>query len=190
MVPCEPARNGFAKRGVRPQHPRHMDLRAKLISFEKLPGWRGSLRTAGRSLVVTNGCFDLLHAGHVLYLAAAREQGDALLVGLNSDASVRALKGADRPINGEADRAIVLAGLAAVDAVCVFDEVDALRFLEAARPDIYVKGGDYTVDTINQPERRLVEGQGGRVVILPGMEGRSTTSVLRRMTATGGASAV
>ena len=138
------------------------------------------MRSAGRSLVVTNGCFDILHAGHVTYLAAARREGDVLLVGLNADESVRRIKGPTRPINCEADRATVLAALAAVDAVTVFGEDDALRLLAAATPDIYVKGGDYTIDTINQPERHLVESQGGKVVILPGMEGRSTTAILER----------
>ena len=106
---------------------------------------------------------------------------DALLVGLNSDASVRALKGAGRPVNAEADRATVLAALAAVDGVCIFEEVDALRFLSEVQPDIYAKGGDYTIDTINQPERRLIEGAGGKVVILPGVPGRSTTNVLAKI---------
>ena len=158
-----------------------MDFRDKIIPFTHLAAWRAQMRAAGKRLVVTNGCFDILHAGHVTYLAAARGRGDALLVGLNSDASVRALKGAGRPVNAEADRATVLAALAAVDGVCIFEEVDALRFLSEVQPDIYAKGGDYTIDTINQPERRLIEGAGGKVVILPGVPGRSTTNVLARI---------
>lgn len=158
----------------------HMDLAAKIISFDRLPEWREEIRASGRKLVVTNGCFDILHAGHVTYLSAARQEGDVLLVGLNGDASVRALKGEGRPINEEQDRATVLAGLAAVDGVAVFSEQDALRLLETVKPDVYVKGGDYTIDTINQPERRLVEGQGGKVVILPGVEGRSTSAILAK----------
>ena len=130
---------------------------------------------------MTNGCFDILHAGHVTYLAAARALGDALLVGLNSDASVRALKGAGRPVNPEQDRATVLAALAAVDGVSLFEEMDALRLLAEVKPDIYAKGGDYTIDTINQPERQMVEGAGGKVVILPGVPGRSTTNVLAKI---------
>lgn len=157
-----------------------MDLAAKIIPFEQLSKWREEIRDSGRKLVVTNGCFDILHAGHVTYLNAARQEGDLLLVGLNGDESVRALKGEGRPVNGEQDRATVLAGLAAVDAVTIFAEPDALRLLETVKPDVYVKGGDYTIDTINQPERRLVEGQGGKVVILPGVEGRSTTAILER----------
>lgn len=139
------------------------------------------MRAAGKRLVVTNGCFDILHAGHVTYLAAARALGDGLLVGLNSDASVRQLKGAGRPVNSEQDRATVIAALEAVDGVCVFEEVDALRFLAEVKPDIYAKGGDYTLDTINQPERRLIENAGGKVVILPGVPGRSTSNVLQKI---------
>jgi rfaE bifunctional protein nucleotidyltransferase chain/domain len=117
----------------------------------------------------------------VTYLEAARALGDCLLVGLNSDTSVRALKGPSRPINPEQDRAGILAALATVDAVCVFPDVDALNFLRVAQPDTYVKGGDYTIATINQPERRLVEAGGGRVIVLPGVRGRSTTALLRRL---------
>jgi rfaE bifunctional protein nucleotidyltransferase chain/domain len=157
-----------------------VQLTDKIISFEAVAAWREGLRSAGRSLVVTNGCFDILHAGHVTYLDAARREGDVLLVGLNADESVRRIKGPTRPINCESDRATVLAGLASVGAVTVFTEDDALRLLEVARPDVYVKGGDYTLDTINQPERRLVESMGGRIVILPGVEGRSTTAILQR----------
>jgi rfaE bifunctional protein nucleotidyltransferase chain/domain len=158
-----------------------MDLRDKIIPFDRVATWREAMRTQGKRLVVTNGCFDILHAGHVTYLAAARALGDALLVGLNSDASVRALKGAGRPVNPEQDRATVLAALAAVDGVSLFEEMDALRLLAEVKPDIYAKGGDYTIDTINQPERRLVEGAGGKVVILPGVPGRSTTNVLAKI---------
>lgn len=158
-----------------------MDLRDKIIPFDRVATWRETMRAQGRRLVVTNGCFDILHAGHVTYLAAARALGDALLVGLNSDASVRTLKGPGRPVNPEQDRATVLAALAAVDGVCLFEEMDALRLLAEVKPDIYAKGGDYTIDTINQPERRLVEGFGGKVVILPGVPGRSTTNVLAKI---------
>lgn len=157
-----------------------MDLQSKIIPFEELSKWREELRGQDRRLVVTNGCFDILHAGHVTYLEAARREGDVLLIGLNSDESVRSIKGEGRPINCETDRATVLAGLAAVDAVTVFTDADALRLLDQVKPDVYVKGGDYTIDTINQPERHLVEDQGGRIVILPGVEGRSTTAILQR----------
>src|SRR6476620_3565347 len=137
-----------------------MNCRDKVLSPSVLPAWRNELRRAGRRLVVTNGCFDLLHAGHVTYLEAARNQGDTLLVGVNSDEAVRGLKGPGRPVNSEGDRALVLAALQSVDGVFVFRERDAVEFLKAVQPDIYVKGGDYTLDTINQDERRLIEASG------------------------------
>lgn len=158
-----------------------MDFRDKIIPFADVAAWREQLRMAGKRLVMTNGCFDILHAGHVTYLAAARALGDALLVGLNSDASVRVLKGPSRPVNPEHDRVTVIAALAAVDGVCLFEEMDALCLLAEVKPDIYAKGGDYTIDTIHQPERRLVEGFGGKVVILPGVPGRSTSNVLAKI---------
>jgi rfaE bifunctional protein nucleotidyltransferase chain/domain len=130
---------------------------------------------------VTNGCFDLLHLGHVSYLEAARNQGDALLVGVNSDASVRDLKGPGRPLNSEQDRALVLAALEAVDAVCVFGESTATQFLLRTQPDLWVKGGDYTLDSLNQDERRAVEKGGGKIVILPFVEGKSTTRLVERI---------
>lgn len=160
-----------------------MDFRSKLLSLETLPAWRRSLRDKGKRLVVTNGCFDLLHLGHVTYLEAARNLGDALLVGLNGDISVRIIKGPSRPVNCETDRAAVVAALESVSAVCVFGEPTALRLLELVEPDIYAKGGDYTVDTINQDERRLVERLGGRVEVIGGVPGRSTTAILARTAA-------
>jgi rfaE bifunctional protein nucleotidyltransferase chain/domain len=154
-----------------------VNFRAKLIPLERLADWRSQVRASGRQVVATNGCFDVLHLGHVTYLEAARNLGDLLLVGVNGDASVRALKGPGRPLNPEDDRAAVLAALQAVDAVCVFPETDALHFLALAKPDIYAKGGDYTIDTINQAERRYVESQGGRVVVLAGVPGKSTSAL-------------
>jgi len=160
---------------------RAVNSRAKLIPLERLAAWRSEVRASGKKLVVTNGCFDVLHVGHVTYLEAARTVGDLLLVGLNGDASVRALKGQGRPINPEGDRAAVLAALQAVDAVSIFPELDALRFLALAVPDIYVKGGDYTIETINQAERRLVEGLGGRVIVLAGVPGKSTSALVGQL---------
>jgi rfaE bifunctional protein nucleotidyltransferase chain/domain len=153
----------------------------KIVAWDQLPVWRSELRAKGQKLVVTNGCFDLLHRGHVTYLEAARAQGDVLLVGLNNDASVRALKGPNRPLNPELDRAVVLAALESVNAVCIFSEPTALRLLSVVQPDVYVKGGDYDIDTINQEERRLVEQQGGKVVVLANVPGRSTTALLEKM---------
>ena len=134
----------------------------------------------GRGRVVfTNGVFDLLHRGHVEYLCAARALGDALVVGVNTDASTRRLgKGADRPINGEDDRALVVAGLACVDAVTLFDEDTPRELIAALLPDVLVKGGDYTVETV-AGAREVMEA-GGRVEIIPLTPGRSTTSILER----------
>jgi D-beta-D-heptose 7-phosphate kinase/D-beta-D-heptose 1-phosphate adenosyltransferase len=153
----------------------------KILAWDQLADWRESLRRQGRHLVVTNGCFDILHLGHVTYLECARAEGDVLLVGVNSDVSVRSNKGEGRPVNPEGDRAGVLAAQATVDAVVVFDHDNAMALLERVRPEVYAKGGDYTIDTIHQPERRLVESMGGKVVVLGGVPGRSTTGLLRRM---------
>jgi rfaE bifunctional protein nucleotidyltransferase chain/domain len=155
-----------------------MVFREKIVSWDDLPAWRASWRAQGKRLVVTNGCFDILHLGHVTYLEQARNLGDGLLVGLNGDGSVRQLKGADRPVNCEADRAGVLAALESVGGVCVFAEKEATKFLARAEPDIYVKGGDYTLETLNPDERRAVEQGGGRIIILPVVPGRSTTKLL------------
>ena len=162
---------------------RGVNSREKIVAWDQLPAWRSAQRAAGKTLVVTNGCFDLLHLGHVTYLEVARTLGDALLVGLNGDQSVGQLKGAGRPLNPENDRAGVLAALEAVTAVCIFAEKTAASFLTRAQPDIYVKGGDYTLDTINQEERRLIESVGGKVVIIPFLPGRSTTELLKRISA-------
>ena len=158
-----------------------MNFREKIVPWEKLPEWRAAERAAGRRLVVTNGCFDLLHLGHVTYLEQARSQGDALLIGVNGDAAVQELKGEGRPVTPDADRAAVLAALESVDGVCIFAEKTATRFLAAAQPDIYVKGGDYTLETLNQEERRTVEKAGGRIVIIPFVPGKSTTSLLEKI---------
>ena len=157
-----------------------MDTATKIIRPEDFPAWRESTRASGKVWVATNGCFDLLHAGHVAYLEAARSLGDALLVGLNGDSSVRELKGPTRPLNAEADRARVLAALECVSAVVVFPEKRAVRFLSEARPDLYVKGGDYTLETIDQDERRAVESGGGRIVFIPFLPGRSTTGLVAK----------
>jgi rfaE bifunctional protein nucleotidyltransferase chain/domain len=136
-------------------------------------------RPRAQRLVFTNGVFDILHRGHVEYLYAARELGDALVVAINTDASVRELKGPDRPINNEVDRAIVLAGLGCVDFVTFFPDATPLRLLTALLPDVLVKGGDYTPDTI--VGRAEVENAGGRVVVIPFLEGRSTTGTVNKI---------
>jgi rfaE bifunctional protein nucleotidyltransferase chain/domain/rfaE bifunctional protein kinase chain/domain len=142
------------------------------------------LRLTGGTLVATGGCFDLVHAGHVATLQAARRLGDALVVLMNSDASVRRLKGPDRPVVGAADRARVLEALDCVDAVVVFDEDDPRAVLDRLRPEVWAKGGDYGGTRL--PEADVVEQHGGRVVLLPYLDGRSTTSILRRSVATTG----
>ena len=158
-----------------------MSFRDKILPLDALPAWRAELRVQGKKLVATNGCFDILHAGHVTYLEAARQQGDALLVGLNSDGSVRKLKGEGRPVNEETDRAAVLAALQTVDAVCIFPELRATRFLALAQPDIYVKGGDFTLDQLPQEEREVVEKSGGKIITVGFVPGKSTTALLERI---------
>jgi rfaE bifunctional protein nucleotidyltransferase chain/domain len=158
-----------------------VNFRDKIIDWNELPAWRAAMRASGRKLVVTNGCFDILHLGHVTYLASARNYGDALLVGINGDEATRQLKGPGRPVNVEADRAAVLAALASVDGVCIFADKTAIKFLSAAKPDIYVKGGDYTLDTLNQDERRAVEAAGGKLMIIPFVPGKSTTALMEKI---------
>ncbi len=158
-----------------------MSAHEKIISLEQLPAWRDSLREAGKRLVVTNGCFDLLHAGHVSYLEQAAALGDLLLVGCHGDESVRQLKGEGRPRNPEADRALVLSALESVGSVVVFPERRAEDFLRLAKPDVYVKGGDYTPETLDAGERVAVESGGGEVVIIPFVSGKSTTDIIQRM---------
>lgn len=150
------------------------------LSLDEAARLRDDLDARGRKLVFTNGCFDLLHAGHVRYLNQARALGDALLVAVNADASVRALKGPTRPVNPENDRAEVLAALRAVDGVVVFSEERATRLIKTIRPHIYAKGGDYTVDSLNPEERAALETAGSAIHILPLVPGRSTTATLQR----------
>lgn len=149
----------------------------KVLDRDRLVARYGRPRD-GR-LVFTNGCFDLLHPGHVAYLDEARRLGDALVVGVNTDASVRRLKGPSRPLVAQADRALVLAALAAVDAVSLFDEDTPLELVRALRPDVLVKGGDYGIEGI--VGREVVEGDGGEVRALAFREGYSTTALLERL---------
>jgi rfaE bifunctional protein nucleotidyltransferase chain/domain len=158
-----------------------VNFREKIIPWDKLPQWRETFRTSGKKLVVTNGCFDILHLGHVTYLETARNLGHALLIGMNADSAVHQLKGPDRPVNSEADRAGVLAALESVDGVCIFTERTATRFLEHAQPDIYVKGGDYTLEQLPVEEREAVEKNGGKIAIVSFVPGRSTTALLKKI---------
>ena len=150
-----------------------------LIPNERIEEFAATLRAAGQRVVFTNGCFDILHAGHVRYLAAARALGDVLILGLNSDASVRRLKGETRPVNSEADRAEVVGALASVDYVVIFGEDTAEELIAKVQPAVYAKGGDYTLETL--PEARIVESYGGEVVFIPLVAGKSTTGMIARM---------
>ena len=152
-----------------------------ILNREELLRARARLRAEGRRLVFTNGCFDILHVGHVRYLSEARRLGDALLVAINSDASVRALKGAGRPILSEAERAEILAALSSVDFVTVFEEESPRALISEVLPDVLVKGGDYRLDEIHGREE--VERAGGRLLSLPFVEGASTTGIIERIKA-------
>ena len=156
----------------------------KILTAAELAAHRDRLAAEGRALVFTNGCFDLLHVGHVRYLQAARALGDALAVGLNGDESVRALKGPGRPLNPADDRAEVLAALACVDFVTIFPEPRATTLLALVRPQVYVKGGDYTLDTLDAEERAVLQEAGARIEFVPTVAGRSTTNLVRRMQGT------
>ena len=150
-----------------------------LIPNERIEAFAAALREGGSRVVFTNGCFDILHAGHVRYLAAARSLGDVLILGLNSDASVRRLKGETRPVNTAEDRAEVVGALKSVDAVVIFGEDTAEVLIAKVRPAVYAKGGDYTLETL--PEARIVERYGGEVAFIPLVAGKSTTNIITRV---------
>ena len=156
-------------------------MNAKIVNLEELSDRSENLRAAGKKLVATNGCFDLLHVGHVRYLRAARALGDLLVVGLNSDRSVRELKGSGRPIMTEIDRAEILAALECVDLVTIFPEMRATRFLAAARPAIYVKGGDYSSETLNEEERAALKEIRAEIRLIPFEAGYSTSQLLEQI---------
>jgi rfaE bifunctional protein nucleotidyltransferase chain/domain len=153
----------------------------KVVSSAELAEQRDRLSARQGRLVFTNGCFDLLHVGHVRYLRAARALGDALAVGLNADGSVRALKGPSRPINPAAERAEVLAALACVDFVTIFEEPRATNLLAHVRPHVYVKGGDYHLETLDAEERGVLLGLGTRIEFVPLVAGRSTSRLVAAM---------
>lgn len=150
----------------------------EVVSREELVERVRHDRAAGRTVAFANGCFDLLHVGHLRYLTAARALGEVLLVAVNSDASVRSLKGPGRPVIPEAERAELLLGLRCVDYATLFDEATPTAVIEALRPDIHVKGGDYRPEDL--PEAEAIRRYGGRVVILPFVEGRSSTRMIER----------
>jgi rfaE bifunctional protein nucleotidyltransferase chain/domain len=158
-------------------------VNSKIVSLEKIASISEDHRRKGLKLALTNGCFDLLHVGHVRYLHAARELGDGLVVAINGDDSVRALKGAGRPINREYDRAEVVAALAAVDYVVIFPDVRATKVITAVRPAIYVKGGDYKPETLDAEEREALRSVGAEIRIVRFETGYSTTDLLAHMKA-------
>jgi D-glycero-beta-D-manno-heptose 1-phosphate adenylyltransferase len=157
------------------------NVNSKIIRLEELAERSARLRLEGKRVVATNGCFDILHVGHVRYLAAAQKIGDVLVVGLNGDDSVRQLKGEGRPVNRERDRAEVLAALESVDYVTVFPEKRATNFLRAAQPVVYAKGGDYRVDTLDPEERAVLTEFGTKIEIIPFEKGYSTSELLTRI---------
>ena len=150
-----------------------------LIKRNNIDKFCRELKSEGKKIVFTNGCFDILHVGHVRYLTAAKEFGDILIIGLNTDSSVKMLKGNDRPINTEMDRAEVLLALKAVDYVVLFGEKTAEELIADVKPDIYVKGGDYTLETL--PEAKIVQSYGGKVEFIPMVAGRSTTNIINKI---------
>jgi rfaE bifunctional protein nucleotidyltransferase chain/domain len=161
-------------------------MKKKIIDVPQLAAIAQEMRDKGLKLVLTNGCFDLLHVGHVRYLESARALGDALAVAINGDESVRALKGPGRPLNGETERAEVIAALECVDHVIIFPEVRATNLLEKVRPSVYVKGGDYTPETLHAEERAALERVGAEIRILPFEQGHSTSKLIDKVKQIGG----
>ena len=151
----------------------------KIVSETQLQSLLSHYGAQKKTVVFTNGCFDILHAGHVRYLIAAKELGDILIIGLNSDSSVSALKGPTRPVNSEDDRAEVIAGLQAVAHVVIFGDATAERLVAMIKPDIYVKGGDYTMDKL--PEAQVAAAYGGKTVLIPEVPGRSSSNIIKKI---------
>ena len=156
-------------------------MKEKILSLAELTRRSTEIRQAGRRLVLTNGCFDLLHSGHVRYLQQAHALGDCLAVAVNGDDSVRALKGPGRPLNPAQDRAEVLAALESVDFVTIFTELRATQVIEALRPAIYVKGGDYTIESLDPNETAALKKVGAQIKTLPLLPGKSTSALIERM---------
>lgn len=154
-------------------------LKSKIIPFSRIGALAQELSASGKSIVFTNGCFDILHAGHVAYLSQAKALGDILVLGLNSDASVRRLKGASRPVNTQDNRALVLAGLSAVDYICIFEEDTPYELIREVLPDILVKGGDWAPSDIVGSD--IVLARGGKVLSLDFVEGLSTTGIIQKL---------
>ena len=156
-----------------------LSIKSKIVDFSETRNLVSKWKSEGKSVVFTNGCFDVLHYGHVSYLAEASDLGDKMIIGLNSDASVKRLKGETRPINGQMERATLLTALSFVDAVVVFDEDTPENLIKEVRPDYLVKGGDYTFDTI--VGAKFVSSYGGNVITIPLVENFSSTSIIKRL---------
>lgn len=154
---------------------------AEIVPIDQLENKVQFLRSKNKDLkiVATNGCFDILHTGHIKSLQKAKSLGDILIIGLNSDASVKKIKGEDRPINNEKDRAEILAALSCIDFVSIFHEDTAEKFLEIVKPDIYVKGGEYSVDIL--PETKIVKKYGGEIFLVPMIPDSSTTNLIKKI---------
>lgn len=151
----------------------------EVVELKKLLNIVGELKKQNKIIVTTNGCFDIIHAGHVKYLKHAKELGDVLIVCLNSDASVQRLKGPTRPLNYQDDRAEVMSSLEAVNYVVIFEEDTPVDVLAKIKPDIHVKGGDYTEETL--PETKVIKEGGGKIQFIPFVEGRSTTNIINKI---------
>jgi rfaE bifunctional protein nucleotidyltransferase chain/domain len=156
-------------------------MKQKILSLSALSERAGKIRQAGQRLVLTNGCFDLLHVGHVRYLQKAKQLGDFLVVAVNGDESVRSLKGTGRPLNSAEDRAEILASLEPVNFVTIFPDRRATRVIEALRPAIYVKGGDYTLESLDPEEVEALKKVGAEIKTLPLVPGKSTSGLIERM---------
>jgi len=156
-------------------------MNPKIVKLEELSDRSEKLRSAGKKIVATNGCFDLLHVGHVRYLQAARALGDLLVVGLNGDRSVHELKGAGRPVTIQRDRAEILAALECVDLVTIFPELRAAKFLAAVRPAVYVKGGDYTPGTLDEEELAILKKIEAAIRLIPFEAGYSTSGLIEQI---------
>ncbi|MBP2627253.1 MAG: rfaE bifunctional protein [Firmicutes bacterium] len=151
----------------------------KTIQFNQIKNIVDQLKADGKTVVFTNGCFDILHAGHVRYLQAAKDLGDCLILGLNSDQSVRAIKGPTRPINHQEDRAEVVSALSAVDYVVIFEEPTAEHLVAAIKPAIYVKGGDYNIQDLS--EATIAAKYGGQTILIPEVPGRSSSNIIKKI---------
>jgi rfaE bifunctional protein nucleotidyltransferase chain/domain len=153
----------------------------KIISQANLATWRAKTKAQGEKVCATNGCFDLLHAGHIKYLYESSKYGDIFIIGCNSDESVRQLKGNGRPIQTEKDRALILSALECVSFVSIFEEKEAVNFLQTVQPDFYIKGGDYTLDSMDRKEKEAVTTHGGKIVLASMLQGKSSSSIISKI---------